>query len=524
MSDDILAPTSTVRNAVRLARGLAKFDPLDRVLVVLGVLLSVGTALAVALVGYRLHVQAVEPDIVIDTVATLVTASVAALAWVRFRERREVDGLFHASAFLVAMTANAYALVLVLVTLGAGWSPLEGAGQLPIYISTTGRALAAVLLVAVGMRPAATAGARRPGTVLLLPSVVLLAAIPALALVERWLPHLTTPFTAVEGATPPASTLGGALVQIGVAMLFMWAASVARASWRATGSVANRYLSIALVFAAFAQVHIAFFPGTYPGLVASGDLLRLLFDLTLLLGIEAETTATLRNLRLAYQRLEVLKNAEAERGLLEERARLSRELHDGLAQDLWLAKLKVARLATEPDLSPSAAVLCREVKDAVDGSLTEAQQAIMALRMTPSDNETPLANLLGHHAADFADRFGIRVELTVDPDLPRLPPRAEAELLRIAQEGLTNARRHADATVIRVDLVRREDAAVLSVRDNGRGFDVEAVGEGHYGLAGMRERARLIHGSLEVRSGPSDGTRVSCAVPLAQPDRAGVGA
>ena len=109
----------------------------------------------------------------------------------------------------------------------------------------------------------------------------------------------------------------------------------------------------------------------------------------------------------------------------------------------------------------------------------------------------------------------MRVEFECASSLPALPPRAQAEALRIAQEALSNVRRHADATFVRVRAAVEEGRLVVAVGDNGRGFDPDAVGQNAFGLASMRERAALIGGELRIESAPQDGTRVSLLVPLA---------
>ena len=92
--------------------------------------------------------------------------------------------------------------------------------------------------------------------------------------------------------------------------------------------------------------------------------------------------------------------------------------------------------------------------------------------------------------------------------------RHQAELLRILQEALTNARRHADATRVRVRLQATERGARLEVVDNGRGFDPELAASSRYGLRGMCERAGIIGAELRIESAASDGTRVTVEVPL----------
>jgi signal transduction histidine kinase len=118
------------------------------------------------------------------------------------------------------------------------------------------------------------------------------------------------------------------------------------------------------------------------------------------------------------------------------------------------------------------------------------------------------------YAADFSDRFGIPAECTSAPAADALPARIQAELLRIMQEALANVRKHADATLVRVELAAVDDELRLTVSDNGRGFEADAVGRSGYGLSSMRQRAELIGGTISVESRPQDGTRVVVAVPM----------
>lgn len=197
-----------------------------------------------------------------------------------------------------------------------------------------------------------------------------------------------------------------------------------------------------------------------------------------------------------------------------ERERLARELHDGLAQDLWLAKLKVTRLAAQPELGAEARALADEVAAALDAGMTEARDAVATMR-APWDTTESLVELLSRSLDDFEDRFGLSVEFDCSADLPAVSSRAEAETLRIVHEALTNVRRHADATVVRVHGGVDDGRLVLEVRDNGRGFDPGSVDITAYGLAGMRERAAQIGAEIEIESAPRKGTRLRLVVPAA---------
>jgi signal transduction histidine kinase len=155
-----------------------------------------------------------------------------------------------------------------------------------------------------------------------------------------------------------------------------------------------------------------------------------------------------------------------------------------------------------------------DLSEAIDAGLADAQQAVAAMRL-PGEAAGTFSELMTRCVDEFADRFGLQTEVVIEQPLPALSARAQAEALRIAREALSNASRHADATVVRVRAGVHAGQFVVVVGDNGRGFDPGAVGSTAFGLAGMRERAALIGGRLNIESRPHDGTRVSLIVPLA---------
>ena len=237
----------------------------------------------------------------------------------------------------------------------------------------------------------------------------------------------------------------------------------------------------------------------------------------LLLGLESAVRAGLRELRVADVRLAELRDAEVERAALEERARLARELHDGLAQDLWLAKLRIGELATIEGLPVEARRAVREATGAIDIGLGAAREAVAALRSS-ARADSSFGNLVRGTVVDYGDRFGLRVEFTFEGDhAARIAPRTQSEILRIAQEAMTNVARHANATVVGVRLAIGHDRITLRVVDNGRGFDVAAVVRDSFGLTTMRERAALIGGRLRIASRAGGGTRVVLMAPFARP-------
>lgn len=198
----------------------------------------------------------------------------------------------------------------------------------------------------------------------------------------------------------------------------------------------------------------------------------------------------------------------------EERARIAREIHDTLVQGLTAIGLHIEsalnHLESEPERARErierALAMTRE-------SLEEARRSVTNLR-TGLPSGKPLAEALGMLARAFTAETGVRIALQVSGGRS-LPLRVENELYRIAQEALANVRRHAEASEVRIALrVGTGQQVVLSVHDNGRGFDPAAIPVGCHGLLGMRERARLLGGRLHVASRPSRGTTLTAIVPL----------
>src|SRR5437762_497818 len=139
----------------------------------------------------------------------------------------------------------------------------------------------------------------------------------------------------------PCSLVG---VQVLIGIGFLGAAALAYQSFRRHRQGLDAFLSIGLIVAAFSQVQFAIHPGIYSSIVTLGDVERVVFDAILLVGLAVESREQVRALRRANAELVVLRDADVARATVEERARLAREIHDGMSQELWFAKLKQARL------------------------------------------------------------------------------------------------------------------------------------------------------------------------------------
>jgi signal transduction histidine kinase len=460
-----------------------------------------------------------ELNVAINVGGTLVGAVVAVLAGVRWRETRDVSSLHTSSAFVVLTLTNA------LISTGAIAGPATATGptgSAQTFAWTLARAIAALLLVTGAVRGLRrTSPGVRPLVLALAPGIVVL--VTGLVLIRSWesLPSVVGAADLVDSARAAGSVGSVDLVvsavlvaiQVVVFSLFIVAALLFRRLFARERVVSQAFLSAGLVVAAFSQLDFAIGPVPANTLVTSADVLRVGFNAVLFLGIQADLQAELRSLRRANVELRRLREVDTANAALAERARLAREIHDGLAQDLWRAKLKQSAVEQAPNLDEASRRTAREVTAALDSALAEARQAVMAMRTDPVAGST-LAEVLRQYVDDFSDRFGVRSVFEADERLPRLSPRTEAEVLRIVQEALNNARKHSDATVIRVRAERAGRCIRLTVADNGRGFDPETVPADRYGLVGMRERAALVGASLAIVAAPSDGTRVSVEVPV----------
>ncbi|HKR00105.1 MAG TPA: chemotaxis protein CheB [Pyrinomonadaceae bacterium] len=201
----------------------------------------------------------------------------------------------------------------------------------------------------------------------------------------------------------------------------------------------------------------------------------------------------------------------------DERRRISRELHDQLGQSLTALRLKLEGLGEEAGKRS-------KLKDRIH-ELAEIAQRLdkdvdfLAWELRPSAlDDLGLIVALSNYAQEWSKHFGVEVNFhSAGLGDARLAPLAESSLYRIAQEALNNISKHAGATSVDLLLDRRDDHAVLIIEDNGRGFDVDSVkasDERGMGLIGMRERAALVGGTVEVESTPGEGTTIFVRVPI----------
>jgi signal transduction histidine kinase len=465
-------------------------------------------------------------DAAITSISALAASALALLTMPRFRESGRLSLLLLASAFVLLSVHSVIGAVVNLLRLDVGIGMgMRSAEPYPLLVAEITRLVAGCLFLGAGAAAVrrlrvATGRARWR---LALPTILVIVSAIVLSPLRGLLPPLIddagmqvlTGSISIEQHVPGITPFAIAIVAATV-VLVAAAAILFRFAYVAEGTVSDAFLAVSFVIMAFGQLLNAFYPTAYTGLVTAADFVFLIAFGAVLLGIVSEQRSDLRALRAAYAALDRLRVTEAERATFEERARLGREIHDGLAQHLWFAKLKFERLAANvPD---EERALAAEVGQALDAAIVEARQALVTMR-TSLDTDLPLSDMLRRTVDDFGQRSGLQVDFRPESAIPSaIPPRQQIELLRVVQEALTNVRKHADATVVRVKVEVDGRDLRVTVSDNGKGFDPATATDRGLGLLGMEERARLMGGVLEIASKEQGGTRVMLSVPLVTPD------
>jgi len=216
-----------------------------------------------------------------------------------------------------------------------------------------------------------------------------------------------------------------------------------------------------------------------------------------------------------------LAEQERQAGIVEERQRLAREIHDTLAQGFTSIVMHLE--AAEPHIPAEAAALRRHIEQAratARESLNDARRLVWALRPVQLEQGGSLADALARVARRWSEDTGIAAHITVDGTPVPLPTDVEVTLFRITQEALANVRKHARASRVDITLSYLGDEILLDVQDDGVGFDRLTVSDasgsvdGGFGLTGMRERLRMLGGSLMIESAPGEGTSITVALPV----------
>ncbi|RSM98736.1 two-component sensor histidine kinase [Nonomuraea sp. WAC 01424] len=210
-----------------------------------------------------------------------------------------------------------------------------------------------------------------------------------------------------------------------------------------------------------------------------------------------------------------------EAGVLGERQRMAREIHDTVAQGLTGILTQVEAADEAADDVPAVRARLATVRELAKESLTEARRSVQALRPAPLA-AAQLGSALSEVAAAWSRASRVPASVSVTGDARPLHAEVENTLLRVAQEALANVAKHARAARVGLTLSYMEDVVALDVRDDGSGFTTGSEGgagpEGGFGLMAMRQRVTRLAGDLAVESAPGQGTGISATVPAIPAD------
>ena len=437
-------------------------------------LLASGTALFALSDSLQSAYQLHDARLASDTAVAVVATFVCVLTSVRFLvEGRTLDLLLAAGFWSIALGTVAFCLVPVLDggSLGpsATWklvgARLLGAGLIAIAPYADGRMAArrrALVSVGVGV-----------------------AALLALAAGVLGTSSTHGPFD--------AEVVAGSYVRLAATLLTaLWLVALVGFAlrYRRYGRDLDSWMCMAATLALFADLHLVLTPVVSSDLLLQGDFLRVVAYGVLLVGV-----------------WRAISEAEFGRAVADERARVARDIHDGLAQYLFAVSTQVSMLEGGARLEE---VLPR-LKRAATAAQQEARFAVLAL--SSAGGSARFDSALRRYVEVLTADGELEVELDVDPQV-KLAPDEQIEVFRIVQEGLGNARRHAGATRANVSISQRGGRRVVTVSDDGVGFDATAIVEGQ-GVANMRSRADAIDGALTLRAQPGRGTAIELVLRLA---------
>jgi signal transduction histidine kinase len=446
------------------------------------------TLLVIAIPGLKFAYRSDETHVAIETAAFLIPGLAAVLFGGRaLRGHSRTDVLLCGALALLSVTNLCFSVMPALVD--------ENPGNFATWAPATGRFLgAAAFAIAALIAPKRLTAARRS----LIRTLVGVVGVVALVAILGWLfaddlPRGVDPALSPDSANRPRIVGHWLVLALQVATLFLYslaAVGFLKRSERERDALLV-WVALSAALSALARLNYFLFPSLYSEWVYVGDVFRLAGYVALLIGISREM--------LAYQR------GAADAAVFEERRRLARELHDGLAQELAFIRSEGARLSGTTDRN------VMRMATAAERALGEARIAISTLT-TPVGE--PLEISLGRAAEAVALRMGARVEVdcTGKPDVPTA---ARQSLERIVREATSNAVRHGQAKLIRVE-INANDRLRVAIVDNGRGFKTTSnPGRDSFGMISMRERAEGMEGRFTVQSAPGEGTTVEVVLPNA---------
>jgi len=438
---------------------------------------SVGATLALVLVAsLNFAYRAPALHVALETTAAIAASAAAFLLLGRFWRTGFLDELIlSAGLSLLALWNFAFATLPAVFDLQSS--------RVSVWSMLFTGLVAAILVCVAALLPRRriTVGRRWP--------LVVYGSALALA-VAGSLPMVVAPSLLPSGIAASVSTgdthpsLAGGL-QLGLALLYILAALGFTRRNRLTNDELSGWLAIACILSGASHINYFFHPAALSSWVYTGDVFRLGFYLALLIGAAREIASYWTSVVVAAS--------------LEERRRLARDVHDGLAQEISFIARNV-RLLHERGADPQ---LVERILRGVARAQEESRRVVGALAARPDES---LDQALAQAVQEAAQRYGASVDMELASGIA-LSPREKEAVIRIASEAVANAAQHSGAEVLRIYLERADAGMRLGVVDDGSGFDEEQPKRG-FGLVTMKDRAEALGGKLRVDSRRGVGTKV----------------
>jgi signal transduction histidine kinase len=446
------------------------------------------TLIVILVPGIRFAYRAPSLHVALETAAALIALLTAYLVFGRLMASERLDALVLLSGLVVLALSNLVFSAIPAATFRNARSPFS------TWAPLIGRLAGAILLgIAAHLPPRQLKRPRWAASVFLPLILIEVAAISGLvAALGRRLP------SGIDPALSPTRTIhlkahpAILAANLAAAALYLIAAAGFTRSAMRRNDVLMKWLAIGSIFAAFASINYFLYPSLYIQWIYVGDAFRLLFYLVLLLGAATVISENWHEVARAFA--------------LDERRRMARDLHDGLAQELAFIIRRARRLSHD---SPEPAA--SQIAAAAERALISSRLAIAALSRSQDES---LDASLTRIVEEVAARTGAKVDLDVVSGI-QVSPEAREALIRIAAEAVSNAAHHAGAESIRVELARGSRVK-LRISDDGAGFDVNDVARtanGGFGLISMRERAEALGADFLLSSDPGVGTVVEVVLP-----------
>jgi signal transduction histidine kinase len=437
------------------------------------------TDLVIMVPSVQFAYRSIAVHAMLEVTASLIAFVTTVLVWGRVKARRRLDDLLLFVALgVLAVTSLVFGVIPAAIWRDphpfSTWTTIAAAGL-----------AAGLFAVAALIRPIRLRDYEHAGRLAVVATGIGLVVIGTV--VGVFIDELPIGFDPARSPLNVPGPISGNLViavaQTVIALLLVAAAIGFTLRAETSNDEFFQWLGAGAIFAAFARVNYFIFPSLYSEWVYTGDVLRLCWYILLLIG--------------AVREIGVYQRAYVEARVLEERRRIARDLHDGLAQELAFISNKSRELVTG-SVSRSGLV---QVASAAQRGLDESRRAIDAL--TRKEDE-PFEVALVEAVEAVADRLGTRVEVAAEP-APEIGSNQREQLLRIVREAVTNAGNHGNADLVRVKFTNG-GPIYLRIEDDGVGFDPNDIDSKGFGLVTMEERAAAIGAEFRLRSNPGRGT------------------